>query len=139
LSLAEAAFRLAIARVVIAGLPFRYVGYLAALPTPQPSTPAEAQLSVIKRIRWAVLTTSRYVPWRAMCFEQGLAAQSMLRGRGVSSAFYYGATQDAGRGLCANVWVRAGKVDVIGGEFANRFAILATFPPQVPKTLHPEM
>jgi hypothetical protein len=48
----------------------------------------------------------------------------------VSSVLYYGAAQDERRGLYTHVWVRAGDLDVIGGDIANRFAVLATFPPQ---------
>jgi Transglutaminase-like superfamily len=130
LLLLDAILWLAIARFVIAVAPFRHVGSLAALPARQPNAPTDIQLIEIRRIRWAVLATSREVPWRAKCFEQGLAAQYMLRRRGVPSVLYYGATQDNQRGLYAHVWVRACDVDVIGGETANRFAILATFPPQ---------
>ena len=43
---------------------------------------------------------------------------------------YYGLAQDDRSGLHAHVWVRAGDFDVIGGEIAHRFVILATFPPQ---------
>jgi hypothetical protein len=70
------------------------------------------------------------VPWRALCFQQGLAAQLMLRRRGIPSVLYYGAAQEDRTGLCAHVWVRDGEIDVIGGEIAHRFAILATFPSQ---------
>ena len=52
-----------------------------------------------------------------MCFQQGLAAQLMLRRRGIPSVLYYGAAQD-GSGLHAHVWVRDGDIDVIGGEIA---------------------
>jgi hypothetical protein len=65
-----------------------------------------------------------------MCFQQGLAAQFMLRRRGVPSVLYYGAATDDRSGLSAHVWVRASGVDVIGGEIASRFAVLMTFPPE---------
>jgi hypothetical protein len=65
-----------------------------------------------------------------LCFQQGLAAQLMLRRRGIPSVLYYGAAQGDRTGLCAHVWVQDGEVDVIGGEIAHRFAILATFPSQ---------
>jgi hypothetical protein len=54
----------------------------------------------------------------------------MLRRRGIPSVLYYGAAQDELSGLCTHVWVRDGKVHVIGGEVAHHFAILTTFPPQ---------
>jgi hypothetical protein len=70
-----------------------------------------------------------------LCFQQGLAAQLMLRRRGVPSVLYYGAAQDDRSGLFAHAWVRDGDVDVIGCEIASRFAVLATFPPQAKSSL----
>jgi hypothetical protein len=63
-----------------------------------------------------------------MCFEQGLASQLMLRRRGVPSVLYFGAAPDSRDGLAAHVWVRDGEIDVIGGETAASFRVLATFP-----------
>jgi hypothetical protein len=59
----------------------------------------------------------------------------MLRRRGVPAVLYYGAAQDEGSGLYAHVWVRDEDIDVIGGENAYHFAVLATFPPQNPETV----
>jgi hypothetical protein len=65
-----------------------------------------------------------------LCFQQGIAAQLMLRRRGIPSVLFYGAAQDELAGLFAHVWVRDRDVNVVGGEIAHRFAMLATFPPQ---------
>jgi hypothetical protein len=40
---------------------------------------------------------------------------------------YYGAALREGD-LKAHVWVRDGNIDVIGGEAASRYALLARFP-----------
>jgi hypothetical protein len=93
-----------------------------ALPSPQ------ERLAVLARTRWAVLACARRVPWRAVCYQQGLAAQWMLRRRGIPSVIYYGAAPDEEKGLLVHVWVRDGEIDVIGGEGASRLAVLATFP-----------
>jgi hypothetical protein len=130
LLLLEVIFWLAIAGFAITVLPFRHIGRLAARPIRQPESPLQKQITAVQRIRWAVVTCARRVPWRAMCFEQGLAVQIMLRGRGIPSVFYYGAAPDDQRGLCAHVWVCYGDVAVIGGEIASRYAVLATFPLQ---------
>jgi len=128
LLLLEAVLSLAVAGFVLAVLPFRRVGILAARPTRRPNPSPDERLVSVSRIRWAVLTTARGVPWRALCFQQGLAAQLMLRRRAVPSVLYYGAAQDELSGLITHVWVRDGDVDVIGGEIAHRFAVLAMFP-----------
>ena len=130
LLLVEAILWLAVAASAIAVLPFRQLGLLAARPVRRPTLSQQVRLTTVRRIRWAVATTAQRVPWRALCFQRGLAAQLMLRRRGIPSVLYYGAAQDDRAGLSAHVWVRDGDVDVVGGEIAYRFAILATFPPQ---------
>jgi hypothetical protein len=128
LLLSEAALWLGIAGLAIAVLPFRSVGLLAARPIRRQELARQARLNNVQRIRWAVTRVAARVPWRAMCFEQGLAAQLMLRRRGVPAVLYYGAKQDDQSGLNAHVWVCDGDVDIIGGESAHHFAILAAFP-----------
>jgi hypothetical protein len=130
LLLLEAVFCLAGAGVAIALLPFRYIGVLAAFPLCWPTPPEQARLITVRRVRWAIITTAGRVPWRCLCFQRGLAAQFMLRRRGVPSVLYYGAAQDTQNGLFAHVWVRDGNIDVLGGEISSRFAMLTTFPSQ---------
>jgi hypothetical protein len=127
--LIETLFFLAVAALITATLPFRYIGSFAARPVRGSKPPAQVQVTILDRIRWAVPRAARRVPWRAMCFEQGLAAQIMLRKRGIPSVLYFGATQEDGN-LSAHVWVRVDDVDVVGGESASQHALLAQFPPR---------
>jgi Transglutaminase-like superfamily len=129
LLLLEATFWLAVAALVIAVLPFRHLGRLAAFPLCRQAPPQQSRLTEGQRVRWSVIACARLVPWRAMCFQQGLAAQLMLRRRGIPSVLYYGAALEDQR-LSAHVWVRDRDVDVIGGEIASRYAVLTAFPPQ---------
>lgn len=126
--LLEAMTCLALARLAVAFLPFRLVGRLASRPVTLPPPTEQARMNTRERIRWAVAACARRVPWRAMCFEQGLAAQVMLRRSGVPSTLCFGALPGGPKGVTAHVWVRDGDIDVIGGEAAARFALLATFP-----------
>ena len=135
LLLLEAILWLVIAGLAIAVLPFRRIGLLAARPIRTREVPSQERLDKVRRIRWAIISTAARVPWRALCFQQGVAAQLMLRRRGIPSVLYYGAAQDDRNGLYAHVWVRDGDVDVIGSEIAHRFATLAAFPPQNPEAL----
>lgn len=82
----------------------------------------------MRQIRWAVRTTARLVPWRALCFETGLATHQMLRRRGISSALHYGVRHAPDGKLGAHVWVSVRGHAVIGGEVAPDFACLATYP-----------
>jgi hypothetical protein len=129
LLLAEAMCLLVIAWIAIAILPFRYVGRLASVPVHGRAPASEERAEMVSRIHWAISASARRALWRAKCFEQGLATQFMLRRRGIHSVLYYGAASNHDRGVYAHVWVRDGDIDVIGGEIASTFAVLATFPP----------
>ena len=128
--LLEAFFFLTVASIAIAALPLRKVGALAGWPVRVLELSDQVRLPNIKRIRWAVVATAARVPWRALCFQKGLAAQLMLLRPRVASALDYGALQDGQKGLQAHVWVRDGDTDVVGCEIASRYAVLASFPPQ---------
>ena len=123
--LVEALAALALASLLIALLSFRRVAALAARGRQGPSaTPAEA-LAIAR----AVAAWGRRVPWRAVCFQRGLAAQLMLRRRGLAARLHYGAARDEAGALIAHVWVRSGEVDVIGCDDVGRYGLLAVFPP----------
>ena len=123
--LAEALATLAWASAAIAHKPFAQVAAIAGSRPVHglPASPAE-----IDRVVRAVQAWARRVPWRAVCFQQGLAVHLMLRRRGVPSRMHYGVSQALDKGLGAHVWVSVGDRAVIGGEEAERFACLAIYP-----------
>jgi len=124
----EASITLLLASGQIAVLPFRYLAQLAASRMRQPEPSPEECIRIIERIRWAIITCAQRLPLRALCFEQGLAAQRMLRRRGIASVLYFGAAPDDQRQLTAHVWVRFKNLDVIGCEVAPQFVPLASIP-----------
>jgi hypothetical protein len=83
----------------------------------------------VAQCRWAVNAWADRVPWRAVCFQRGLALHLMLRRRGIPSILHYGVAQNADKGLHAHVWVDVNCQTVMGGEESlARFARLASFP-----------
>lgn len=66
------------------------------------------------------------MPFRALCFEQGLTLQRMLRSRGRDACLHYGISP--GEPLEAHVWVSLDGVIVCGGEEAKRFAEVGRWP-----------
>jgi hypothetical protein len=112
------------ASVAIRVLPVRRLASMLRQPPPGRETAPPEEITVMCR---AIRAWSRRLPWRTMCFEQGLAAHWMLRQRGFDSTLYYGAATIEGV-LKAHVWVRSGDLDVVGCEEANDFALLARFP-----------
>ncbi len=121
----------AAAWLVLAGLALRALTFarVAALAGGSPSSARTTRTDdeTADQIGWAVEAAARRLPWRPLCFERGLAAHMMLRRRGRPSILHYGARSDGSLGPSAHVWVRLGARDVVGGEEAARFAILATF------------
>jgi hypothetical protein len=127
LLLGEAGLWLAIASIVVATMPFRFIANIASLGVNREFGDRAGESS---RIGWAVRTCANRFPWRTQCFQQSLAVHWMLRRRGISCVLYYGARIDDQKGIIAHVWVRHGDTDIIGGESASRFAVLARFPGQ---------
>jgi hypothetical protein len=128
LLLAEAVLWLGLGALAVALLPMRRTLRLAGRPL-RTSAPQQAvKADCIRRVRWAVLGAARRVPWRAVCFQRGLAAQAMLRRRGIDAVLYCGARRDDAQGLSAHVWVRVGEIDVTGGAVAAHFATLLRTP-----------
>jgi hypothetical protein len=124
--LAEAMLVLAFSSAAIRLLPFARVGRLASgrLGRRRPRPAGE----LVAKVAWAVRACARRAPWRAVCFQQGLAAQIMLRRRGLDSTLYFGAANDRTEGLAAHVWVKLGEREVVGCDEAAGFAVLAVFP-----------
>ena len=77
-------------------------------------------------LRRAVLAWARRLPWRTLCFEQGLAAFVLLRRRGLKATLHFGAATVAGE-IKAHVWVTSGKTEVVGCENKEDFGLLKRF------------
>ena len=121
LLLMEAAATLALAAAALALLPFKRAIRIGAVPLRRDS-PADAYEVVA-----AIETAALRLPWRNVCIHKGIAAQRMIRRRGLDARLHYGIGKDDGR-LAAHVWVSLDGVPVIGGEEADAFAPVGAFP-----------
>ena len=128
LALVEAAATLALASAMVRFAPFRRVAALASRPVATAGGTDAAAASA--RIAWAVRAAARRARFRAVCIEQGLAAQLMLRRRGFASTMHYGVSPDEARGLTAHVWVTLHGHPVVGVAEAAAFREVARFPPE---------
>jgi hypothetical protein len=132
LLLVEALATLTAASLAIRLLPFRRVVAAAAVfGRAGPDDAARRQYHV-RRLRWAVEACADRVPWRAVCFQRGLALHVMLRRRAIPSVLHYGVSQTSDKGLRAHVWITESGNDVLGCEMAGEFTCLASFPAQEP-------
>ena len=127
-ALAEAVVAIAAASLAIRLLPFRTVSRLASLEA-APLKPSPD----VERLRWAVRASAPLLPWKALCFQSGLALHWMLRRRGLVSHLHYGVDQGPARGLTAHVWVSLDGRILIGETEAANHACLAVFPPLAPR------
>ena len=126
--LAEVLAVLTASSLAIRLLTFRIVMKLAGWPLQHDRLSLDRQHAVCMRIRWAVIAWAKRLPWRPVCFPQGLATQWLLRRRDVPSVLCYGAKPDETGKLIAHVWVCVGETIVIGGETVQGMGVLARFP-----------
>ena len=80
------------------------------------------------RIGRAIQAVSRRVPWRTQCLTEAMAAQWMLRRRGLPGVLHLGVQKD-GETMAAHAWTSCGNQTVVGGAGSERFTPLAAFGP----------
>ena len=124
LLLVEAGIAILAASLAIRLVPFRTLAERLAAGE-RGASPADPETAYW--LRRAVLAWARRLPWRALCFEQGLAAFALLRRRRLEATLHYGAATIAGE-LRAHVWVTSGETEVVGCENKEDYGLLARFP-----------
>jgi len=88
---------------------------------------APAQAQQAEDVGWAVTRAARYVPFKAVCLPQAMAARVMLKRRGIGSVLHFGAAKGRDRPLDAHAWLDAAGVEVTGYPVAKEFAEIACF------------
>jgi hypothetical protein len=122
----EAVAVLTVAAACVALLPFRVLAKSAARP-PRGEIATIAGAQTVTMVRNAIMRSARRMPFRAKCFEQGLAAVWMLRRRGVATTLHYGMAMREDK-LVAHVWVTVADRGVVGCENSHEFRELVRFP-----------
>jgi Transglutaminase-like superfamily len=133
--LAEAVACLLAARLALIFIPFprlaRSLGTFVPPTDPravEPQTETETgHARLAEEIGWAVTRAARYVPFRAVCLPQAMAARVMLKRRGVASVMHFGAAKGTEKPLDAHAWLDAAGVEVTGYPVAKNFAEIACF------------
>jgi hypothetical protein len=126
--LGEALVTLTAASLAIRLLPFKRTVEMMQGRGVRPELDAARAERLTNQCRWAVTLWADRVPWRAVCFQRGLALHLMLRRRGIASTLHYGVAQHGPKGLRAHVWISSEGRPVLGVDEAAGFACLATFP-----------
>jgi len=123
--LLEATFALLRARVRLLIMPFREVareiGTLASphdLSCSRPTEIGSADVVMIRNVGWAVRTMASFVPFKAVCLQQAMAAHAMLQRRGIASVMHFGAMPGGFERLEAHAWLDAAGIKVTGYPMA---------------------
>jgi hypothetical protein len=133
----EAAFWLVVARLVSGFMPFQQIARrLGDLTPPHEALERLAQtrtsgrdVETARMIGWAVTRMSGYVPFKAVCLQQAIAAKAMLRRRGITSALHFGVSQPGAdaRSFEAHAWLDAPGALVTGYPIKSGFTEIACF------------
>jgi Transglutaminase-like superfamily len=119
----EAILALAVARLIVLTVPFRFMApWLARAPDT-----GACDEALLLRVRRAVTAAARNVPGNAVCLPQAMAAKAMLTRRGCGSSFHLGADFDAQGKLIAHAWLVAGGTVVVGAAGIAGVTPLARF------------
>ena len=113
--------------IVVASIAIRLLSFdrLATVAETDRETRRSASAGEAYWIRRAVTAWGRRLPWRAKCFEQGIAAAWMLRRRDLRATLHYGLLN--GQDLEAHVWVTSGEQSVVGQENSVKFTEVDRF------------
>ncbi|MEJ2408661.1 MAG: lasso peptide biosynthesis B2 protein [Novosphingobium sp.] len=131
---AEAVVSLLVASVISRMTPFRRLAPRLGEFVPPDDARATAgetfSLAHAKRIRaigWAVRSAAPWMPFRAVCLQQAMAAHAMLRRRGIASVMHFGAHYDEEGQFGAHAWLDAGGLRVTGYPVSPGIAELGCF------------
>jgi hypothetical protein len=130
---AEAVLCLFVARLALVFVPFPHLARrLGRFVSPEDARrlrapPAAPVVEAAADIGWAVTRAARYVPFRAVCLPQAMAAHAMLKRRGIASTMHFGAAKGEQGPLDAHAWLDAAGVEVTGYPVAERIAEIACF------------
>jgi hypothetical protein len=135
--LMEAALSLLIARLALVFMPFRNIARRLGEFVPpsdervrNPAEPSSYEhIRLAEEIGWAVTRAARYVPFKAVCLPQAIAAKAMLRRRDVGSVLHFGVAKSdkPDKPLDAHAWLDAMGIEVTGYPVAREFTEVASF------------
>lgn len=127
----EAVIWLALAQLALLFVPFRLLaarfGTVATAHAQPDSRFSDPQLDRAREVGWAVTRAARYVPFRAVCLPQAIAAKAMLSRRHIASVMHFGVAKKSEAPMAAHAWLDAGPVEVTGYPVTPDFVEVARF------------
>ena len=123
LYLREAAVMLLLARLAVRCVPPAHIFAWARWP---PRRFCRFAADEMRWVAWAVERVADDARMKSACLPRALAAQAMLRLRGISSRLCLGVARAGGETL-AHAWLEVGDDKIVGGAAAGAFTRLAEF------------
>ncbi len=82
-----------------------------------------------KNIMWAISAALKYLPFKAMCLNQALVAQKMLKKRNTSGLLFLGVGMDDKdeKGMIAHAWVKCNENIITGNNSLEKYKVISTF------------
>ena len=109
-------------------LPFRWMRWYFARKVKQPEVQGECRKQLKNEVYSAVWQASCRLPGELVCFPKAIAAQTMLRRRGVNIKLVYGAARNPDTGLVGHVWPQDGNDEPVDFRHTQGCHPLAYFP-----------
>lgn len=123
----EAAALLLVARLAVRIVPFRWlVPWFERRPRGrQVRGPARRQAR--REVRQAIARAGERLPGSTLCLPRAIAAQTMLRRRGLRTVLYCGAVTGASTSTY-HAWVKDGRAPVVGVQRGRQYLPLLSYP-----------
>ncbi|MBF0333256.1 MAG: lasso peptide biosynthesis B2 protein [Alphaproteobacteria bacterium] len=132
--LLEAVIALAMARLLLAALPFATAMRLSGLrrvtggaADPGSSGVEPGNVPLATALSWAIPRAAQRLPFRAVCLQQAMACAIMLRRRRLPVVVRFGVYKERGGAVGAHAWAISGGVVVTGADGIERFTPIAAF------------
>ncbi len=140
LLMTEAIAYLILARMALSFFSFPRLAQFFERPVRRPELAGDARRGACRQVCSAIYRVHRRWPGLTTCFHRAIAAQVMLRRRGVGATLCYGAATLPDRGLITHAWVQDGDEGVVGHITArmDRYRILACYPKSSSRVPSPE-
>ena len=126
--LLEAWLWLGIGRIAMSAVPFSHVHpRLGQTVTESPVDISPYTQLAASRVAWAVEKMRWFTPWTSNCMIRAIAAQRLLRCRGIDSTLYIGIGKADGQEFDAHAWLRCGNQILSGKSGHEQYAVVAHF------------
>jgi Transglutaminase-like superfamily len=95
-------------------------------PLPVAAIPADAE-RVVRKVRGAMGSIYRWVPWKPTCLVRAVAARQVLARRMIVSDLVLSVTPASGKTVDAHAWLEAGGLVVTGRNEKAKYVPIYTF------------